>query len=212
MKPLLMAILLLCFAGRLRAEVEIEKNSYSPNKCFAIAGTGGDYYFIDVRTGKKIGSVIPAAQSGDEGITNIAFDDVTWDGSSAHLALVLYYGTRGVDLLLYARDAAGSFDLLKFNPPDPLAIFIRGDSKWKRFQYAFGYDEYSVGRWSHHSVNLISGALKQTDDGNSVGFFATYKVTVHKTVPMVSEMKLIGPLQGDEATGYLDKWKAINRK
>jgi hypothetical protein len=95
-----------------------------------------------------------------------------------------------------------------------MALFADHDLKWRQIENNSGYDEYNIGYWSHNTVNIISGTVKdvnnEAETADSIGFFVAYHVQVRDFVGIVMDPQLVGPIKGDEVDAFITKWMSDN--
>ncbi len=183
--------------------------STSPNKQIVIVekrSDGGeiDYYFIERSSRKKLGFVLPQEQRHQ--ISNVAVV-ASWNKSSANVALVVFYGTKLSELLLFRRTGDGLFHDVPLNEPDPIALYNEKTGKTLP-QPGDGGSENAVGPWlDDHTVALITGEAKQTEQLDQyLHLFVTFHARITNTRAQLSHIELVGPLSNAKSERFLKRW------
>ena len=189
------------------AEEKILINTLSPDKQSVIverqnSDLSRDYYFARYAGHEKLGYVLPANQR--QQISNIAIV-ASWNASSTHVALLVLYGTKLSELLLFSKGTAGRFQPVEWQQPDAEAIYRQHTGRTIPHP-GDGHDEDAVGPWvDENTVCMVSGQDMQTEDpARYTHLLTTFKARIRGKRAIVSSLQLEGPLS-DEADEKLVK-------
>ncbi len=92
---------------------------------------------------QKLGNVLPADQQGQ--ISNVAIV-VSWNPHSSKVALLVFYGTKLSELLLFTKDDAGQFQAVSWEQPDAEAIYQQSTGR-RLPRPGDGHNQNAVGPW-----------------------------------------------------------------
>lgn len=161
------------------------------------------YRFIDCSSKQELGRVFPENQEGE--ISNVHMLS-SWSKDNTRVALLVYYGTKLNEVLVFARNTSGAFEPVEFEWPDSVSVWERKNkTKWN-LRYATGYGENSLGPWiSENTIRLIAGEAKESD-GAVRYILAPFRLVVRGKRGYVRDIKVLGVLSDQEANGYLHKW------
>ncbi len=131
----------------------------------------------------------------------------SWNRSGSKVALVLFYGTKLSELLLFAKNSKGIFEAVELAEPDPVDLYHRRTNKTIP-QPGDGFSVNAVGPWlDENTVSLVSGEAKQTANPDQYTYiFAPFKAHIEGKNAKISEIHLIGPLSDKEGRGFERKW------
>jgi len=182
--------------------------SVSPNQQFAIIEEqtddgGRDEYFISQSSHKKLGFVLPADVRGE--ISNVAII-ASWNPSSTKVALLLFYGTKLSELLLFSRANDGTFQPISLEEPNPTALYQKRTGKTLP-QRGDG-EENGVGPWlDENTVLLVWGDVKVNKENDDyLHLFVTFRAHIAGKHAELSHLKIIGPLTDSQSEAFLKKW------
>lgn len=191
------------------AEKRVLPGTSSPDKRTAIMeksdDEGRDYYFVAQPSGKRLGDVLPPAQRGQ--VSNVSII-TSWNRDSSKVALLVFYGTKLNELLLYSKDKAGQFQHVTLRKPEPEAIY-QAQAHRALPQPGDGYNENAVGPWlDDNTVLLIAGEAKQTTQPEDQydHWLVTFKAHVQSTHATVSDLQLKGPLSNEADAKFTKQW------
>ena len=187
--------------------------STAPDRRFAIveerAESGErDYYFVRRADGRQLGFVLGAEHRHE--ISNVAIV-ASWNPRSTKVALLLFYGTKLSELLLFHKADDDTFVPVALKKPDPMAIYRERTGKTLPEQ-GDGYNENGVGSWpDEDTVLLLSGEAKQTEDQKNseeyLHFLVTFRAHIVAHHSELTRLKLTGPLTNVQSQRFLKKWR-----
>ena len=79
-----------------------------------------DCYFRDRSTGKNLGFLLPPDQRGQLRVVGVT---AGWNRTGSKVALVVSYGTKLSELLVFTRNARGRFEQIKLDAPDAEKLY-----------------------------------------------------------------------------------------
>lgn len=123
------------------------------------------------------------------------------------VALLVFYGTKLSELLLYHRGDSDLFSEIALRPPDPVALYRRRTGKTIP-QPGDGGSVNAVGPWlDDDTVALVSGEAKQTKDPNEYCYvFARFRAHIHGRSARIFHVHLIGPLSYARSERFEKHW------
>lgn len=163
-----------------------------------------DYYFVRRLDNKQLGFVLPSEQRNE--ISNVAIV-ASWSPRNTRVALLVFYGTKLSELLVFRRADDGRFVPVNLLVPDPITLYRKHAGKTLP-QPGDGYSENGVGPWlDEDTVLLLSGEAKQTEDLDEYfHLLVTFRTHVIGKRAGTSHLKLIGPLTNIQSEKFLKKW------
>jgi hypothetical protein len=164
-----------------------------------------DYYFEDQPSRKKLGFVLAPEQRNE--LSNVIIC-ASWNRSSTKVALLLNYGTKLSELLLFRKADDGKLHQVEMVEPDPSALYRKYTGKTIP-QPGDGYSENDVGPWNdENTVSLVSGEAIQTEDPDRyTHLLATYRAHVSGSHAEISNLKLLGPLSDAQSENFFKRWR-----
>jgi hypothetical protein len=191
------------------AEQHVLAGTQSPDKKTAIVEEqtddgDRDYYFVQNSNHKKLGYVLPADQRGQ--VSNVAIV-ASWNAKSSKVALLVFYGTKLNELLLFSKDASGQFQSVALQEPDAEAIYRKRTGGTIPMP-GDGYSENAVGPWlDDKTVCMVSGEAKQTENPDLyTHLLVIFKASVKDKRAVISDLQLKGPLSDEASTEFQKKW------
>jgi hypothetical protein len=161
-------------------------------------------FFVDAVTNEKLGAVLSLLNEGD--LANVSVVS-SWNSSSSHVALLIYYGVRSSKIKLFKKDDHGRFAPIDLSLPDPLSIYGKAELR-KLSEEHVGASENSLGPWTtDNSVRLVSGIMVDRGNNEFVHLFATFTAVINAKTD-IKDLKLFGPYSDHEADAFLEKWGA----
>lgn len=153
-------LLFLCISASIASAgvVRIVSNTTSADGGVAIARADvgrGVYFFLDVKSGKKLGYLLPPDQMKE--LSNVSLE-VSWNSDNSAVAVKIDYGVRLGFVNVYARNSSGTFDLVRYEEPDPTLFYKSGLQKLGPRESLICASENHIGYWTGNDViNLIVG-------------------------------------------------------
>jgi hypothetical protein len=121
-----------------------------------------------------------------------------WSPDESKVAVVVYYGTKGRSLSLFARQTSGKFAELTWPEPE-----LR---KYYKPKESVDMDDYYLGGWSKdNELTFIKTLSASAAEGGPVYFPLECRVAAEANRVEISQLKRIGKLRLDEFEKYLKK-------
>jgi hypothetical protein len=168
---------------------------------------GGDYYFVDKKTGKRLGAVLPASLRG----ARVNGIQTSWSPDGSKVAVLVSYGTKLSGVFLYSLRKDNTMGLVNLPNVDPIKVYDdRYHEKhfWQTAEGMPGYDENALGDWvANDTVKIIQGVAKEREDGTTMNFLVVLQVKIEGDRGQIVNQSLAGVLSNEQAEEFLKNWK-----
>jgi len=216
MQKLLALVIFAALSGLLYADDGLLSATVGPSGIGVSEVDGPEnrsFKFVDAKTHHILGDL------GLDDLSNVSVY-ASWNKSGTRVAILVYYGTKLSELCIYEVEANQKIRQVKFDQPDPIAVYEATSKSKFRYANNTGSDSSDIGAWKNdNTVELVSGATKEIDDKDStltgtVSLFVAFEVHVQDAKIQVSIGKLTGPIQdnenGDKGDAFLENWEKQN--
>jgi hypothetical protein len=176
----------------------------SPDGRMAIAkgDKAGQFFFVDLKSGHKLGHAIPDHLWK---LKDVEIETCHWSTDSSKVALVFSYGTKLMATAIYAIASDGTFhdiDLPTFRPREE----VQRRTGKKFSEEAPGYDEDATGGWSRDGrIQVLYGEAKEYERGTE-HFFVVVVLHVLGSQAKVEKVAAVGPMPDDQGLRFYEKW------
>lgn len=181
-------------------------NTISPNNKVAItqrtvAGRR-DYVFIETKTGKRLGQVLPTELSEARDVEI----EANWSPSGSKVALLISYGTKLNGIFLYSQDQDGSIRRVNFPDLDPIAVYEVGRGIHFPRDIS-GYEENAIGSWLNDQVVcVIRGNAKEYEEGTK-HFLVKLEIKMSRDRGSIVARRKIGILSDEQNAAFFKRWQ-----
>ena len=168
---------------------------------------GGKYFFVDTRTGKRLGDVLPP----DFRDTRVNGIETSWSPDGSKVAVLVSYGTKLNGVILYSLSGDRKMRLVDFSGIDPIKIYDKRNPE-KHFSHlaeqAPGYDENALGDWiANDTVKIVQGVAKEDENGTTTNFLVVLEVRIIGDRSRIVKLSPVGVLSEEQAKRFLNAWK-----
>jgi hypothetical protein len=203
---LLLIAVVSCNAG----DAEIVSKAPAEESNLAIVkekGDGGNYFFVNTRTGERLADVLPP----DFRDTRVNGIETSWSPDGSKVAVLVSYGTKLNGVLLFSLSGDRKMRLVNFSGIDPIKIYDERNPE-KHFSrladQAPGYDENAVGDWiANDTVKIVQGVAKEDENGTTTNFLVVLEVKIVGDRSRIVKLSPVGVLSEGQARRFLNKWK-----
>jgi hypothetical protein len=179
---------------------DAEKRSPDGRIGVLVDDNSGEPYFFDFRKSRKCGFVLPASQRGE--INKLSWLS-NWLPDSSVVAILLYYGGRMNEILVFKRDDEGNMKGIKFNLPDLSKMY---KSEGINVEGVSGFEQNSLGPWINNTtIRLLAGRGKEFPDGVR-HFVVKVLLRVDAGVGVVEQVKQRNVMSDEVSRKFFEQW------